>query len=141
VAEWVTYTIVAILILLSVANIVSFRQSRELRAFLNAVARPVPSDYFDPFSAKAGDLIQYRKTQVSGASNVSSEGIYLESVFKFHVVIPWAVVIAIRVLTIKGKLVANLKISHNNEIDRELIISWHPDYNEFIPKNVIIVRG
>lgn len=106
--------------------------------FLKAVGKPVPKNYFDPFSEKARSSIQYRDKVVSGLTSASKEGIYLESIFKFYVVIPWEIISAIRIEDVRQETFANLRIRQGGEIDRKLSICWNHAFEKFIPETVIV---
>ncbi len=139
--DWIIYAVVIFLAAIIVVNVISMYQAHGLIQFLKSVGKPVTKDYFDPFAAKAGSSIQYGDITVSGFTSVSKEGIYLESVFKFYIVVPWSKVCAIRIIEVKKRTFANLRISHEGEINRRLIISWNREFDKLIPETVSVVRG
>lgn len=138
--EWILIAVGGLILLPSIANIISIIQARKLKNFLSSVGTSVPKDYFDPFSEKALNLIHYEGAAVSGLSSVSSDGIYLESIFKFHVVIPWEAIFSIRVCEHKGKPYAHLRIRHEGEINRELTVPWSAGFERNVPNVVSLIR-
>ena len=139
--DWLIYALCIFVAGIAVVNVMSIYQGRELARFLSSVGTPVAKDYFNPFGEKAGSTIQYGKAAVSGFTSVSDEGVYLESVFKFYVVVPWSNIYAIRIVDTRKGTIANLRISHNSEINREILVSWNHEFDKTIPDTVTVVNG
>jgi hypothetical protein len=139
--DWLVIIIGAGVAIVLLGNILAFFRSRPLRQFLKEIARPVGKDYFDFHSDKASSKIYYGNSFVTGTSVVSSDGIYLESVFKFYVVIPWKAIYSIRAITVNGQRVANLRIGTGKELNRQLVIPWSSKFQVHIPEAVIFIDG
>lgn len=129
------------LVVLIVANIISYRQSRAFRGLLAYVAVEVPEDYFDPFGEKAMSTIQYRENQFSGVIVANEDGVFLQSVFKFNSVIPWERIAAIRVVKLRGETIANLRIHYEGIVDRDLTVSWNPAFKRSVPEGFNYIEG
>lgn len=141
--DWFIYLTVLLLAVSFLGCFLHIRKSRELTQFLNSVADPVGKDYFDRWSETAvcDAFLQYGDSVIPGSLCASKEGVYLESVLRFHVLIPWEIITAIRVIGTNGKLSANLRIQQGNELNRQLTVSWDSAIHKYIPETVIVVKG
>lgn len=141
--EWSIYIAALILAVSLIGLFMHIRRSMKLAQFLKLVANPVGKDCFDPWSETAvcNALFQYGDSVTPGSLSASKEGVYLESVLRFHVLIPWGIITAIRVVSTNGKLTANLRIRQGNELNRQLTVSWNSAIQEYVPETVIVVKG
>lgn len=141
--DWSIYLAALILAVSFLGLLLHIRKSRELAQFLDSVASPVDKDYFDRWSdtAVCNAFFQYGESVIPGSLSASKEGVYLESVLRFHVLIPWGIITAIRVVSTNGQLAANLRIRQGNELNRQLTVSWNSAIQKYVPETVIVVKG
>ncbi|GAA4107335.1 hypothetical protein [Zhongshania borealis] len=70
---------------------------------------------------------------------VTPEGIFIYSLYKFSIVIPWKNLAAVRVINAKGSILANLRLYSEGIVDRKLLIPWKNEFNSEIPLGVVVI--
>ena len=124
---------VLIIIFVIINRVLTYR-ARHLRYFLNEVANKCEID--PHFENHLCTTIYYDRAHVLGMVNVDKRGVFLYSLNRFNVLLPWEKIISIRFVELKGDKIANFRISSHQGVNRKLSFEWDSVFNEKIPGSV-----
>jgi len=114
-------------------------RAREMIGFLGEYGRKSNADPF--FENFRDSWIYFGRASVFGKSLVHENGISLWSQGRFNVDLSWGVVAAVRVVKLKEKSIANLRVITSEGHERKLSFDFDEASISLIPSTVTIIRG